>query len=130
MVFKNIKAIAAPAMAVASCGQLIINITVFEIPFKTEFAKTIPTDQIKINLIIAARIAPVQKFFLPNLEKIRTNKAFPAIINGIIGAKAKGKRPVYMEIRLGIKHNKKADSTPIKLTEIKSRALTIDPVIN
>jgi len=34
----------APAIAVASCGQLIINKTFFEIPFKTEFTRSIPTE--------------------------------------------------------------------------------------
>ena len=103
---------AAPAMAVANCGQLIINITFEAIPCKIELAKTIPTDQIKINFIKAAGIAPTQKFFFPNLENIKTINAFPVIINGIIGAKASGRRPVYIEIKLGIKHKRKADSNP------------------
>ena len=54
----------APAIAVANWGQLIINITFFAIPLKTEFAKTIPTNQIKANLIMAAGMAPAQNPFL------------------------------------------------------------------
>ena len=53
---------AAPAMAVANCGQLIIKATFGAIPCKTELAKTVPTDQIKINLIIEAETAPNQYF--------------------------------------------------------------------
>lgn len=52
----------APAIAVANWGQLIINITFFAIPLKTEFAKTMPTARMNANFIIAAGIAPVQKF--------------------------------------------------------------------
>jgi len=121
---------AAPAMAVASCGQLIIKKTFFAMPCKTEFAKSTPTEQIKIYFIIAAGIALSQKLFFESFENTKTIKAFPVIINGIIGAKAKGKRPVYIEIKLGIKHKRKADSKPIVATEIKSRALTMDPVIS
>ena len=99
-------------------------------PCKTEFAKIIPTDQIKINFIKADGIALSPKDFLFNLLKTKTIKAFPVIINGIIGTKANGRRPVYIEIKLGIRHKRKADSNPIVATEIKSKALTIGPVIS
>lgn len=120
----------APAIAVASCGQLIISNTFLAVPFSTELAKIVPTDKIKTYFIIAAGIAPAQKFFLPNLEKVKTNKVFPIIMNGIIGAKANGKSPVYIEIRLGIKHKRKADSKPNVDAEINNSALTINPVIS
>ena len=51
----------APAVAVANWGQLIINITFFAIPLRTEFTKTMPTAQMNANLIMAAGIAPCQK---------------------------------------------------------------------
>lgn len=122
---------AAPAIAVASCGQLIINKTFLAIaPFKTEFAKTVPAEKIKTYFIKAAGTAPDQNPFLFNFKKTKTIKAFPVIIKGIIGAKANGNNPVYIEIKLGIKHNKKADSNPSVATEINNNALTIDPVIN
>jgi len=115
---------------VASWGQLIISATFGAIPCKTELAKAVPTDQIKANFITAADVAPSQKFLLPSFEKTKTSKAFPIIINGIIGANVRGKRPVYIEIKLGIRHNKNADSNPKIEAEIKSSALTMDPVIN
>ena len=59
------------------------------------------------------------------MEKLRAKVGV-----GIMGAKARGSSPVYIEIRLGIRQSKNADSIPITATEIKSRALTIDPVIN
>lgn len=126
--FKNIKAKAAPARAVASCGQLIINNTFLAMPCSVVLAKISPTENIKINLVTAAGIAFTQKFFTGSFEKIKTSKAFPIIIKGIIGAKANGSSPVYIEIKLGIRHNRKADSMPIMLAEIKRRALTMDPV--
>jgi len=137
IIFKNKYAIQAPARAVANCGQLIIIIIGFEIPCKTEFAKIIPTDQIKINFKNAANIEAVQKLLALsrvegslNLKNTKTKIIFPIIINGITGAKANGKRPVKSEIKLGTRHKTIADSTPIIITEIKSRAFTIDPVIN
>lgn len=125
----------APAIAVANCGQLIINNTPFAVPFKIEFAKIIPTDKIKIYFTNAAGIAPNQKFLLAcpersRREKIKTINAFPVIINGIIGAKVNGKSPVYKDIKLGTKHKKKADSKLKTDAEINNNALTIEPVIN
>ena len=49
-------------------------------------------------------------FLIP--KKLKLIIAFPVIIKGIIGAIANGKSPVYIEIKLGIKHNKKAVSKP------------------
>jgi len=80
--------------------------------------------------IKAAGIAPNQNPLALNFEKVKTIKALPVIINGIIGAMAIGKSPVYKEIKLGIRHNIKAVSTPVNITDIKSKALTIEPVIN
>ena len=114
---------AAPAIAVASCGQLIINKTFLATgPFKTEPARIIPTDQIKIYFTMAAGTAPNQNPLFFNFVKTKINNVLPVIIKGIMGAKANGKRPVYIEIRLGIKHSRKADSNPKVETEIKSRA--------
>ena len=83
-----------------------------------------------MNLTNAAVTAPSQKPFVFNFEKTRTNSAFPAIINGIIGARANGRRPVHREIKLGIKHKKKAVSNPKVAAEMNNRALTMEPVIN
>ena len=120
----------APAIAVASWGQLIINNTFFAIPCKMEFAKIMPASQINANLTSAAETAPNQNPLFFNFTKTKINNALPAIINKIIGASPNGKSPVYKEIKLGTKHNKKAASTPITLAEIKSKAFTIDPVIS
>lgn len=122
---------AAPEIAVANCGQLIINKTFLAIgPFKTELAKSVPTDQIKTNFTRAAGTAPTQNPLAFNFEKTKINNALPVIINGIMGAKANGKSPVYIEIKLGIRQSRKADSNPKVAAEIKRRALTMDPVIS
>lgn len=112
----------APIIAVANCGQLIIKLIFF--------SKINPVAKIKINFRKAADTDAIQKFLFLNLENTKTKIIFPIIINGITGASANDKSPVKREIMLGTRHKTKAVSTPKTITEIKSRAFTIDPVIS
>jgi hypothetical protein len=83
---------------------------------------------IKMYFIIAAGTAPTQKPFFFKPEKTKTNRALPVIIKGIIGAKARGRSPVYIEIRLGIKHNRKADSNPKVDAEINKSQKPVEKI--
>ena len=85
---------AAPAIAVANWGQLIINKTFLAMPCKIVFARIMPMVQINANLTSAAGSAPNQNPLFFKLTKTKINNALPVIINGIMGAIANGKSPV------------------------------------
>ena len=119
-----------PANAVNNWGQDIIIATFSAISL---FVNRLTTIELalkrKINFTKLATITPSQKFFARKKPKIKIKRALDNIIKGIIGASIGDKSPADKATTLGIKPTKIAFCVPKRITEIKSIALTMGPVI-
>ena len=119
-----------PINAVNNCGHDIIIATFPMISFSTNRFTIIElAKKRKMNFIKLAQIIPSQKFLARKEAKTKIKRAFESITKGIIGARTVGKSPMDNAITLGIKPIRIAPRIPKRITEIKSVALTIDPVI-